>query len=281
MDLRIGQVSVPCPRLNVQLIPRADVVPADIVMLIRRVGESADYASYEPIQVVGNIATFQFDDLLFDTAYGRFDGTLTYMGNKYASLQFQFVADPSINPALQLSTIGPYRKPREFGNPDYSGTGIAGPGTLIGLKDSLRKTYNGASGYKVVVRTDEKGFDFAPDTSGSGGITGVQAGTGIAVDNTDPQRPIVSATGGGSGGIASVVAGVNIVVDNSDPTRPLVAGILQVHAANAIPAAPDTNGILAMYTGSTTMGTDPGGNGIVFSCNGEWIDIFSYDVLTP
>lgn len=39
---------------------------------------------------------------------------------------------------------------------------------------------------------------------GSGGVQSVQPGTGIAVDNTDPANPIVSATGGGGGGNGTV-----------------------------------------------------------------------------
>jgi hypothetical protein len=51
-----------------------------------------------------------------------------------------------------------------------------------------------------------------------GGIQSVQAGTNVTVDNTDPQNPIISATGGG-GGVESVTGNI---VDNTDPANPTV-----------------------------------------------------------
>lgn len=163
MDLRIGLVSTTAPRLSVQVIPRSDVVLAGVSLLIRRVGDPADFASYAPISIVGNVLVFQFDALLFDGLYGRYAGTLTYLGTPYASLQFQFVPDASINPALQLSTTGPYQNCTQYNAncPDWSGTGIAGPGTFIGLKD-CPKTYAGAAGQVPRVRVDETGMDFGP-----------------------------------------------------------------------------------------------------------------------
>jgi hypothetical protein len=50
------------------------------------------------------------------------------------------------------------------------------------------------------------------------GIQSVQAGTNVTVDNTDPQNPIISATGGG-GGVESVTGNI---VDNTDPANPTV-----------------------------------------------------------
>lgn len=161
MDLRIGLVSTACPRLSVQTIPRSDVVLADVTLLIRRAGDATDFASYAPISVVGSVLLFQFDSLLFDGLYGRYDGTLVFNGVSYVSLQFQYTDQVGINPALQLSTIGPFKKNREYGNPDWSGTGISGPGTFIGLKD-CPKSYAGAAGLAVVVQSNEKGLYFAP-----------------------------------------------------------------------------------------------------------------------
>jgi hypothetical protein len=57
-------------------------------------------------------------------------------------------------------------------------------------------------------------FDFTSE----GGIESVQAGTNVTVDNTDPQNPIISATGGG-GGVESVTGNI---VDNTDPDNPTV-----------------------------------------------------------
>ena len=161
MDLRIGQVSLDCPRLQVPVQPRTDVVQSEIQLHIRRVGMEADFASYSPISTIGNVLVFQFDSLLFDGQYGRYAGTLVFNNIPYLSLQFEYTPAVSINPALQLSTVGPYWKPREYGNPDWSGTGVSGPGTFIGLKD-CPKSYAGAAGQAVVVRTDEKGTTFGP-----------------------------------------------------------------------------------------------------------------------
>lgn len=59
---------------------------------------------------------------------------------------------------------------------------------------------------------------------GSGGIESIVAGSGIAVDDSDPVNPIVSATGGGGGGgIDSIVAGDGINVDDSDPANPVIS----------------------------------------------------------
>src|SRR5690606_24397398 len=56
------------------------------------------------------------------------------------------------------------------------------------------------------------------------GIESIVAGSGIAINNSDPANPIVSATGGGGGGgIDSIVAGNGINVDNTDPTNPVIS----------------------------------------------------------
>ena len=46
----------------------------------------------------------------------------------------------------------------------------------------------------------------------SGGVQEVVAGTNVTVDNTDPTRPIVSATGGGGG--SSVWGGITGTLSN-------------------------------------------------------------------
>lgn len=54
-------------------------------------------------------------------------------------------------------------------------------------------------------------------------LTMIRAGTGITVDNSDPMKPIINATGGGGGGgIESVVAGDNVTVDDTDPLNPII-----------------------------------------------------------
>lgn len=51
---------------------------------------------------------------------------------------------------------------------------------------------------------------------GGGGVQSVVAGTGITVDNTDPQNPIVSATGGG--GLPAITSDVTLNVPTDFPT---------------------------------------------------------------
>jgi len=260
MDLRIGQVSTDAPRLNVQTIPRSDVVLSEVELLIRRVGEPADYATYSPINIVGNVLTFQFDTLLFDNLYGRYAGTLSFNGTPYASLQFQYTSAVSINPALQLSTIGPYKKDREYADPNWSGTGIAGPGTFIGLKD-CPKTYAGASGKLLSVRSLENGIEFV----------GLVAGDNISVVATEGNI-VIAATGPEASGVDSVVAGSNISVNDTDPSNPVISGP-PIYQATMVPAAPSQNGVLMVYLGQ--LAGNPSTGGAAYSLNGGWIDLFS------
>lgn len=82
-------------------------------------------------------------------------------------------------------------------------------------------TWGGFAADSIVVRRSGTWLEFAPfegllkaigssvyryDGAGwveqvSGGIQSIVAGDGIAVDNTDPENPVVSATGGGGGGL--------------------------------------------------------------------------------
>ena len=66
----------------------------------------------------------------------------------------------------------------------------------------------------------------------STGIQSITSGNaGIAVDNTDPQQPIVSNTG-----VLTIGAGTGIEVDNTDPLNPVVSStaVSQVQAGNGI-----------------------------------------------
>lgn len=80
----------------------------------------------------------------------------------------------------------------------------------------------------------------AGDNTGGGGsndgVQSVVAGTGITVNNADPQNPIVSATGGAGGIVDAVVAGNGITVDDSDPANPIVTndGVRTVSAGTGI-----------------------------------------------
>lgn len=262
MDLRIGLVSTTCPRLSVQTISRSDVVLADVVLLIRRVGDAADFVSYAPISVVGNVLTFQFDSLLFDNLYGRYAGTLSFNGTPYASLQFQYTSTVSINPALQLSTIGPYKKDREYADPNWSGTGVAGPGTFIGLKD-CPKTYAGASGKLLSVRSLENGIEFV----------GLVAGENITFSIADGNITISASGGSGGGQVNSIVAGTNIAVNSADPANPVVSGVELIAG---------TNITLADGEGSVTISATSGGGGQVNTIvGGANITVNSSNPINP
>lgn len=63
---------------------------------------------------------------------------------------------------------------------------------------------DGAAGDPSVALTAEVIASLAKADSA---VQEIRPGTGIAVDNSDPRRPIVSATGGGGGGILPVVTG--------------------------------------------------------------------------
>ncbi len=287
MDLRIGQVSLDCPRLQVPVQPRTDVVQSEIQLHIRRVGMEADFASYSPISAIGNVLVFQFDSLLFDGQYGRYAGTLVFNNTPYLSLQFEYTPAVSINSALQLSTVGPYRKPREYGNPDWSGTGVSGPGTFIGLKDTP-KTYGGAAGQLVCVRELENGLGFIDPSALIAGVTSVNAAAGavniVAGANvtvsTEGGSITIAASGGGSSGVATVVAGVNAYVNDTDPHNPIVSGP-PVYAPGQVPAAPSEDGVFMIYLGLVPGSGNSFAGGAAYSLSGQWIDLFGNDVIPP
>lgn len=66
---------------------------------------------------------------------------------------------------------------------------------VVLLTDGSKKTF------KLPQSIIEGGTTIIKRGGGGGGIEEVVAGDGIAVDNTDPRRPIISATGGGGGSI--------------------------------------------------------------------------------
>jgi len=69
--------------------------------------------------------------------------------------------------------------------------------------------------------------DVEADTEGvvGGGIQSIVAGTGVTVDDTDPENPVISVSegGGGGGGIASIVAGDGVAIDDTDPVNPVIS----------------------------------------------------------
>lgn len=112
--------------------------------------------------------------------------------------------------------------------------------------------------YRVEVRT--KGVQ------GTAGIVQeVVAGTNVTVDNTDPHRPVVSATGGGGGGgVSSVVAGMGIEVNSANPAAPVVGVNSQTQASLSLAesalqpgdiAPVATSGNYSDLSGKPTLGT--------------------------
>jgi hypothetical protein len=162
MDLRVGVVSTVAPRLTVLTPARSDITLSGVTLLIRYIGQPVDSAQYAPISTTGNTTLlFQFDSLLFDQPFGFYEGTLQFNGMPYAQFQFRYTSDTSISAALQLSTTETYVLPVPYAAPDWSGTGIGGPGTFVGLKD-CPKQYGGAAGFTVVVNSMETGLEFRP-----------------------------------------------------------------------------------------------------------------------
>lgn len=80
----------------------------------------------------------------------------------------------------------------------------------------------------IIEQSDGTAWVLWATISGGGGGTGVVVtivpGAGIAVDDTDPANPVVSATGGGGGGTVDTVTAADstITVDNADPANPTV-----------------------------------------------------------
>jgi hypothetical protein len=179
MDLRVGIVSTVAPRLMVLTPARSDIALSGVTLLIRYIGQPVDSAQYAPISTTGGTTLlFQFDSLLFNQPFGFYEGTLQFNGVPYAQFQFRYTADTSISSALQISTTEPYTPPIPYATPNWSGTGIGGPGTFVGLKD-CPKQYGGYSGYIVVVNTTETGLTFLPVNAG--GVGSLNALTGAIV----------------------------------------------------------------------------------------------------
>jgi len=277
MDLRIGLVSTSNPRLSVQTVPRADVVLTSVVLQIQRLGMGANYASYSPISVVGNVLTFQFDSLLFDGLYGRYAGTLVYNSVPFALLQFQYTTDVLLSPAQQISTTGPYRPDLDYDStctdPNWSGTGIGGPGTFIGLKD-CPQSYAGFSGYTIAVNPTETGLQFKSFGSALNiSVASANGFTGVVTVPT-PTTPTVtlgtSITGilYGNGVALSAAIAANFPTLNQSTTgnaatvttnANLTGPVTSVGNATAIAPNAVTNTMLATAAATTLKGNNTAG----------------------
>jgi len=96
------------------------------------------------------------------------------------------------------------------GNTMYYGTGPTGAKGWFSVSSAIAGTTNQIvkeSGANGVVTLSLAPAILASLTLADSAVQEVRPGTGVAVDNSDPRRPIVSATGGGGGGILPVVTG--------------------------------------------------------------------------
>lgn len=119
---------------------------------------------------------------------------------------------------------------------------------------------------RVFQRVEEGRWVSFPAGEGGGGIETIVAGTGIAVDNTDPDNPIVSNTG-----VLSVTAGTNVsitgtaanpIINSSNPGGTVTA--VSVATANGF-AGSSSGGATPQLTLSTTITGILQGDGTVIS----------------
>lgn len=84
---------------------------------------------------------------------------------------------------------------------------------------------------RVFMRVEEGRWVSMPSGEGGGGIESIVAGTGINVDNTDPDNPVVS-----NDGVLSVSGGAGVSVDITDPQNPVVinTGVVSVTAGSNV-----------------------------------------------
>ena len=89
---RLGVVRVdPCnPRIKITLGWGCNTDAGLINLYMRRAGSPADFAVYPPLSVNGGELVFQFDDLLWVQAQGRFEGKLIIGAREIRRLQFEY-----------------------------------------------------------------------------------------------------------------------------------------------------------------------------------------------
>jgi hypothetical protein len=104
----------------------------------------------------------------------------------------------------------------------------SGPDRLPQVNDLVVDDTASAAFGEITVVTDATHVTVAyvgtlqgPPGDTTGTVVTVQAGTGITVDNTDPENPVVSADI--SSAVLSVQPGVNVDVDSTDPLNPIVS----------------------------------------------------------
>lgn len=95
---RIGYIRISscAPRVQVTMGWGCDAPQGSINLYMKRVGEPAEFAAYPPISVEGSVLLFQFDDLLFTQAAGRYEGRLVVGAREYRKLHFELVKEDSV-----------------------------------------------------------------------------------------------------------------------------------------------------------------------------------------
>lgn len=85
--VRIGRCS---PRVSINMAHGCDGVIGEVALFMKRVGEPDEFAVYAPLELTGTLMLFQFDDLLFDRAEGRYEGRLSIAGIDRGVFQFEY-----------------------------------------------------------------------------------------------------------------------------------------------------------------------------------------------
>jgi hypothetical protein len=83
------------PRIYVNMV-WAEEPEGEITLWIKRAGDDTEFAFYPALEVWGGRIMFQFDDLVFTKAPGRFIGRLLVAGNYKATIEFQYVSADKI-----------------------------------------------------------------------------------------------------------------------------------------------------------------------------------------
>lgn len=85
-------VTIDSPFLNIYIkgVLEDIVTVGPTLVYVRRVGESVDFASYAPLEEVGNRLLVAFDAQLFAMPGGRYTARLVYKGTELGEVEFVF-----------------------------------------------------------------------------------------------------------------------------------------------------------------------------------------------
>lgn len=156
------------------------------------------------------------DSETFNSPLGELDQAITNQDTAISALDTRLdnvEADmpvPSGNPTEYFDGEGNWTVP--------AGTGAGVDGHVVqdegvDLPQRAKINFVGAG----VTVTNEAGGTQVEIPGSAGVVQSVVAGSNVSVDDTDPENPIVSASG-----VQSVVAGTGISVDDTDPENPIV-----------------------------------------------------------